>query len=87
MKLTQTERKIIAIVKEEVRVTPKLIAGQLGLSEQHVRNLMANLTRFGFLNRIARGLYEKGSERVPELKKIGTKISNVHKKITKKNSR
>ena len=86
MKLTETERKIITIVKEEVRVTPKLIASKLGLSEQHVRNLMANLTRFGFLNRITRGLYEKGSEKVPELRTIGKKIRNVHYKVMKKNT-
>ncbi|NHI94056.1 MAG: Lrp/AsnC family transcriptional regulator [Candidatus Lokiarchaeota archaeon] len=86
MKLSETEKKIVKIVEKEFRATPKLIAKKMNLSEQHVRNLMANLSRFEFLKRVARGLYERGSQKLPELETLGKKIKNVHEKITKTTS-
>ena len=86
MKLSETEKRIIKIVEMEVRATPKLIAKKLKLSEQHVRNLMANLTRFEFLSRITRGLYERGTQKIPELQIVGKKIKRVHNKLVKKSN-
>ena len=84
MKLTETEKKIIRTVEKEIRTTPKLIAKKLNISEQHVRNLMSNLSRFGLLNRIARGVYEKGAKEIPGVQKIGKGIKGLHDKVTKK---
>jgi len=84
MKLTETEKRIILTVENDIRSTPKLIAKKLNISEQHVRNLMSNLSRFGLLNRIARGVYEKAAKDIPGVKKVGIGIKKLHSKVTKK---
>lgn len=84
MKLTDTELKIIKQLIEEGRSTPKLIANKLDLSEQHIRNLMSDLCRFGFLKRITRGLYEVSSSKIPEIKKAGKKAKEIYDQYVKK---
>ena len=83
MNLTETEKKIIRIVEKEVRSTPKLVAKKIGVSDQHVRNLMSNLSRFGLLKRIARGVYEKGAKDIPGVTKVGKGLKVLHDKVTK----
>ena len=80
MKLTETEKRILKQVDKEVRTTPKLIAKKLKISDQHARNLMSNLCRFGFLNRITRGLYEITASKIPEIRVIGKRVKQVHAK-------
>lgn len=84
MNLTETEKRILKLVKKEVRTTPKLIAKKLNLSEQHVRNIMANLCRFGFLNRITRGLYEVAASKIEEIKFLGEKVKEIRSRYSKK---
>ncbi|MHA1766290.1 MAG: hypothetical protein ACTSVK_08510 [Promethearchaeota archaeon] len=81
MKLSKTELKIIKTVEKEFRATPLLVAKKLNLSKQHVRNLMVNLTRFDFLKRVARGLYERGTQKVPKVHVIGKKLKEINERI------
>ncbi|MHA1143317.1 MAG: winged helix-turn-helix transcriptional regulator [Candidatus Helarchaeota archaeon] len=84
MKLTETEKKILKTVAEEARTTPKLIAKKLKLSEQHVRNLVSNLYRFGFLKRVTRGLYEPVMSKYEEFRLLGEKARSIHARYGKK---
>ncbi|MBD3229783.1 MAG: hypothetical protein GF329_16495 [Candidatus Lokiarchaeota archaeon] len=84
MPLSETEKKIIEQVKKEVRSTPKLIAKKLDLNNQHIRNLMSDLCRFGFLKRITRGVYEATSKKIPQVKTVGRKAKDLHDKYKEK---
>ena len=83
MNLTETEKKIINQVKNEVRSTPKLISKKLNLSTQHIRNLMSNLCRFGFLKRITRGVYEATATQSSKIRATGKKAKEVYNNIMK----
>ena len=84
MELSETEIRILKKVEEEVRTTPKLIAEELGLNPQHIRNLMASLAKFGFLKRITRGLYVITSPKSEIIRQLGSKAKSIYLKVDKK---
>ncbi len=50
-------------MEHELKITsPAELAKKLGLNNQHMRNLVANLAKHDYIRRVVRGAYEIGKK-------------------------
>jgi Mn-dependent DtxR family transcriptional regulator len=53
-----TALEILQAIKQKPRITPVMIAEELEMKQQSVRNILLTLTELGLVGTVARGLYE-----------------------------
>jgi hypothetical protein len=60
--MNSSEKELVALLREEKRVTPRYAAAKVGKQQPYVSQLLAGLVDDGYAEKVDRGLYAVGPE-------------------------
>ncbi len=58
VEISLTAIEVLQAIKEKPRITPIMIAAELKMNQQNVRNVLLTLSELGLVTTAARGVYE-----------------------------